>query len=227
MNDLFDAVEEGREHPSDYFGSITDLQDQGWVQTFGRHRDSDHLDNSNFDTILESFQEKFELNEDYRVEGSSHWLVGWSDSMMVRALQCKCEDWENADITVHPDHRTKGLKLWRCHTCGTDFGIENIRNIFYRALEFAERLANYPVLDEEDYSRREHEELMGYLEGEVSSTVNSLQNDDRIKDDWEPDNDKVFSYLFDTYSVCRIDDLDGDMIEDAVLTVADKEGKKL
>ena len=225
--DLFDAIEQGREHPDSYWGSITDLQDQGWVQAFGRHRDSDTLDISNYETVLTAFHEKFELNEDFRVEGSSHWAVGWCDTLMVRALECDCEDWEHAHITAHPDLERRGLKLWRCHTCGIDFGIDRIRNIFYRALEFKDRLEDYPVLDEEDYSRREYEELMEYLGNEVSSTVNSLQNDDQIKEDWEADNDKVFDYIFETYSVSHIDDLTTDMVGDAVLTIAKKEGATL
>jgi hypothetical protein len=227
MTDLFEAIERGREHPEDYFGPITELQDQGWIAVFVRHRDSDHLENSNFDTILKEFSEKFELNEDYRVEGSRHWAVGWTDTMMVRAIECKCEDWEQADITAHPDLERTGLKLWRCHTCATDFGIDHIRNIFYRALEFKDRLDDYPVLDEEDFSRREYEELMEYLEQEVSSTVNSLSNDERIAEDWEPDNEAIFQYLFDSYSVCTVDDLSSGWVEDAVLTIADREGKKL
>lgn len=227
MTDLFELLEDGRQHPQDYFGAITDLQDQGWVEVFGRHRDSDNLDISNYETILTAFHEKFELNEDFRVEGSSHWAVGWMDTMLVRALQCKCEDWENADITVHPDHDSKGLKLWRCHTCGTDLSIADIRNIFYRAVEFKDCMEDYPLLDEEDYSRREHEELMEYLEREVSWTVNHLQNDDKVVEDWEPDNDKIFQFLFDTYSVSSVDDLHSDWIEDAVLVLAEMEGKKL
>ena len=220
MPDVYEAIEQGREHPRDYWGAITDLQDQGWTLTFARHRDSDHLDNSNFETILKAFDEKYEKYDDFRVEGSNHWAVGWMDQMMVRALQCKCEDWEQADITAHPDARSKGLKLWRCHTCGTDFGIDRVRPIFMDALEFLGRLEDYPILDEEDHSRREYEELMEYLGNEVSSTVNSLQNDDQIKEDWEADNDKVFDYIFDTYSVSSVDDLTTDMVGDAVLTLA-------
>lgn len=227
MTSIFDMVESGREHPRDYWGAITDLQDQGWIQVFGRHRDSDNLEISNYETVLTAFNEKFERYDDFRVEGSSHWAVGWTDTILVRALQCKCEDWEDADITVHPDHDSKGLKLWRCHTCGTDFGVESIRPIFYAAVEFKERLEEYPILDEEDHSRREHEELMEYLEREVSSVTNSLQNDDQIKEDWEPDNEKIFQFIFDTYSVCNIDDLQTDMIGDAVLALAELEGAAL
>lgn len=224
--DAFGMIEQGREHPDSYWGAVTDLQDQGWVLTFARHRDSDHLEISNYETILTSFAEKYELNEDYRVEGSSHWLVGWMDQMMVRALQCNCEDWEQAHITVHPDRESKGLKLWRCHTCGGDFGIANIRPIFYSAIEFKERMEEYPVLDEEDFSRREYEELMEYIESVASSFV-SRNEGDTIAEGWEPDYEKIFEHLFREYSVSRVDDLNYEWIEDAVLAIADEEGKKL
>lgn len=227
MLDLFEAIEEGREHPRDYFGSITELQDEGWVETFGRHRDSDNLQNSNFDAVLKTLSEKFELNDDYQVLGSSHWAVGWCDQIMVRALQCKCEDWEDADITAHPDNAAKGLKLWRCHTCGTDFGIESIRPVFYEMLEFKNRLEQYPLLDEEDFSRREHEELMEYIEREVSAICVRFQNGEEIKDDFEANPADVARILFDEYSVSHVDDLSYEWMEDAVLTLAEKEGAKL
>jgi hypothetical protein len=224
--DVFDAVNETLEHPQDYYGDIIDLQDQGWGCTFGRHRDSDNLDISNYEQILQAFHEKFELNEDFRVEGSRHWAVGWTDQILVRALQCDCEDWEEADITVHPDAKSKGLKLWRCHTCATDFGIERVRPIFYEALEFKSRLDDYPILDEEHYSKLEHEELLEWLEQEVSAFVRHEEGE-TIEEDWEPDLDKVFEYLFDIHSVSTVEDCNVDWIGDAVLAIADKEGKKL
>lgn len=227
MLDVFEAVEECREHPRDYLGAITELQDQGWAETIGRHRDSDNLQNSNFDTVLKKLNEKYELNDDYRVEGSSHWAVGWCDQLMVRALQCKCEDWEDADIKVHPDNASKGLKLWRCHSCGTDFGIESVRPVFYEMLEFKTRLEEYPLLDEEDFSRREHEELMEYIEREVSSICTRFQNGEDVKDDFEADPAEVASILFKDYSVSSVDDVDYGWLENAVLTAAEKAGAKL
>ena len=227
MLDVFEAVNETMEHPENYFGAITDYQDNGWGCTFGRHRDSDNLDISNFETILKQFDEKYEKNEDFRVEGSSHWAVGWTDQLMVRVLQCDCEDWENADIRIHPDSERKGLKLWRCHTCGLDFGIERVRQIFYDCLEIKNRLDDYPLLDEEDYSRREYEDLMEYLEREVPWHCNHLQNDGRIQDGFDCPVEDVARYLFDVHSVNNVEDLSGEWIEDAILDIADQNGVKL
>jgi len=225
--DLYEEICDAMEHPSDYWGAITDLQDQGWMLCFSRHRDSDHLQNSNFETILKAFGEKYELNDDFRVEGSSHWAVGWMDQMMVRALQCDCEDWEDAHITQHPDGKAMGLKLWRCHTCGLDFGLGRCRPIVEDTFEFASRLADYPVLDEEDFSRREYEEFCEWIENSIGSVVVSLQNDERIKDDFDPDMEKVFEYLFEVHNVSTVDECDYDWLTDAVVTIAEREGAKL
>lgn len=220
MND-FELIEAGREHPEYYFGAITDYQDNGWIQTFGRHRDSDTLDDSNFESILKNLEEKFEKNDDFRVEGSSHWAVGWTDTLMVRALQCKCEDWDDAEIIGY-----KADEIWRCRTCGDEFGTEGIRPIFYEIMEYKAALEEYPVFDEEDWSRREHEELMEYLEDEINSIVRRKEGDE-IEEDFEPDHDEVFEYLFREHSVSCVEDLRNEWIEDAVLTVAEKAGKKL
>jgi hypothetical protein len=226
MLDLYEAVNETLERPRDYYGVIPELQEQGWGCTFGRHRDSDNLDISNYETILRAFAEKFELNEDYRVEGSSHWAVGWTDTLMVRVLQCDCEDWEEAEITQHPDSVHKGVKLWRCHTCGLDFGIERIRPIFQECLEFKASLEEYPLLDEEDFSRREHEELMEWLEDEVASVIRRNEGE-TIEEDFEVETGEVARILFDDHSVSSVEDVDMGWIEDAVLDLADKAGKKL
>lgn len=222
---LAKCVNESMEHPQHYWGAITDLQDQGWGQTFGRHRDSDNIDLSNFETILKYFEEKgYELNDDYRIEGSSHWAVGWTDSLMVRIFDCKCEDWEDADISYNPSPQADE---WYCETCMTRMGIEDIRPIFHDCLDFKHRLEEYPLLDEEDHSRREHEDLMDWLEQETSSLTVHLQNDERVADDFEADVDEVARYLFDEHSVSSIDDCNSDWIEDAILAIADREGSKL
>jgi len=162
MATLEQAITEALEPPDSYWGPITELVQQGWAQVYGRHRDSDLLNISNFEAMLEHYNENYEINDDFRVEGSSHWLVGWSDCLMVRALQCKCEDWEDADFVQSAGN------LWECRTCGyggTTLGL--VRPIFIDALAFQAKMDDYPVLDEEDWSRREQEEMCEYIEREV------------------------------------------------------------
>ena len=63
-----------------YFG---DLEAPPWGQLgfAGQHRDSDALDTSNHEVIRDSLMALDE--EAFRVEGSSHWAVGWVDVIRV------------------------------------------------------------------------------------------------------------------------------------------------
>jgi len=182
--DVNKALEEALTPPDHYWGAITDLVTQGWAQVAGRHRDSDLLEISNWETMLTYYNENYEVNEDFRVEGSSHWLVGWNDCLLVRALQCDCEDWEDADF-----YHEISSERFRCRTCAT---VGKIRPVFQDALDFQERINDYPVLDEEDWSRREHEEFMDYIEQEVG----------------EEYVEACARYLFDEHSYCNVDDID-------------------
>lgn len=217
-----EALKEALEPPDHYFGAITDLVTQGWAQVASRHRDSDTLDISNWETMLTFYNEKYEVNEDFRVEGSSHWAVGWCDTLLVRALECSCEDWEDADFVHEEGAVVKALfdvdTVWRCRTCNSKTATP--RQVFLDALDFAERLQNYPVLDEEDYSRREHEEFMEWLESELPYACRQIDEDL----DYSTVNiDKVAEYLFDVHSVCSTEDI-GDIswVVDAVRKVSDE-----
>lgn len=193
MVTLEEALIEATTPPENYWGSITDLCRQGWAQVASKHRDSDQLEISNYETMLKHYTEKYELNEDYRVEGSSHWLVGWTDCILVRALQCECEDWEDASF------RLLAGNLWECESCyrgGTTLGM--LRPIFIDAYDFACRLEDYPVLDEEDFSLREYEDMMEYLEQEVGEEYAH----------------KLFEYLYETCSASRPDDVRYEWIEE-------------
>lgn len=186
MTTLDEALKEALTPPENYWGSITELVTQGWAQTFSRHRDSDVLEISNYETILTAFAEKYKLNEDYRVEGSSHWAVGWTDAILVRALQCKCEDWEDADI-----YKTSlQFEPWRCNTCGDR---ARVTEIFKDAFELTGRLQDYPVLDEMDYCTREYEDA-------IETLINCY-------DIPEEKADECYMYLFNEYSVSRGDDI--------------------
>lgn len=165
-----------KRHPTDYFGIINDLMDDGFSNAmFSISRDSDALEISNFETvkrILGKWVERSgwtegEDGEDYydgavSIESSSHWAVGWVETIHVRMRNRKGEF-------------TKAFRV----ACG-----------------LAEDLRNYCVLDEDDYSRREYEELSEYLEGEVGENAEELAR-----------------HLFDAYSVSRIDDIRYEWIE--------------
>jgi hypothetical protein len=187
--DLFKAAVEVLKVPKDYWGAQTELVNEGWGGTFGIHRDSDLLAQSNYETVLKILDEKYEKYEDWRVESASHWAVGWMDTLMVRVVRCECDE-ETSIPYIRRQH-----DAWWCHTCEST---PKYTDIFVECLEFQAKLENYPVLDEEDYSRREYEDTMEYLTNEVG----------------EEHADKLFDYLFKTYSVSRSDDIHGEWIEE-------------
>lgn len=55
-----------------------------WAFTFSRHRDSDHLQVSNYETIRADLERDFP--EDFTEDHCSHFLVGWIDHLTVRVL---------------------------------------------------------------------------------------------------------------------------------------------
>lgn len=195
--------------PSNYGGVMTELRTQGWARVFGRHRDSDNIEESNYQYVWERFSEnpEYKENEDYREEGSSHWAVGWTDTLLVRALKCKCEDWEDSDWEY-----VQSQELWHCRTC--DFHTRMIQPIFHEAFEYAQRLEDYPLLDEERYSRLEYEELLDYIENEMFSAMTDEMKDD---DSFAPEAEDIARYLFDVHSVSGVDDISYEWIADALV----------
>lgn len=91
----------------------------------GRHRDSDNLDNSNFDCALDQLGGE---SETVQVVHESHWAVGWVE-------------W----IAIH-ESDDKALML---------------------ADDIKAKLEDYPVYDEDDYSRREWEDFSSNCEQAV------------------------------------------------------------
>src|SRR5436190_11123474 len=58
-----------------------------WALTFGHSRDSDLLEESNWETVLKDLEEHFP--EDIEVVGFRHWGVGWIEELAVRMLDKK------------------------------------------------------------------------------------------------------------------------------------------
>lgn len=74
-----------------------------------------------------------------------------------------------------------------------------------RAAEWLDGLANYPVASDEDFSRREHEDLL-----------ETLTNCHDLSDDMA---ERVARKLFDDHSVCRSDDMHNEMVTKAKAAV--------
>lgn len=82
----------------------------------------------------------------------------------------------------------------------------NITDAFRAVVDWADALMDYPVADEDHYCRLENEELMEYLEQNVSYY---WEQEEDAPDDLA---ELVARILFDDCSICRVDDIgDKDM----------------
>jgi len=183
MTDLVDKAKRALERP-EYFAYYGDLHEaDGWGRTgLGQHRDADELTRSNWEVISKDLLERFP--DDFQAESYNHWAVGWTEELRVRVIK--------EEVAAELDGNF------------TDLEEEDLTEAFKACIEWAEKLADYPVADEEHFSRLEHEELMEYLHNEVYSEW------DRQRDDADPPDDleeKVARKLFDNYSVSRVDDI--------------------
>jgi len=120
MERLADTLKQGNgiDSLANYVG---DIPDNCWLIVLSRHRDSDTLIRSNWETAL---QELGGESKNVQIFRFGHWACGWYEVLGVR---------ENTDKA----------------TIG-----ENIQT----------RLEDYPILDEEDYSRQEQEEALDVWE---------------------------------------------------------------
>lgn len=117
--------------PSDYgyFGKDEALYKTS-APTFGRNRDSEYIDNANFEIVWETLVEEFpdlvnteqdRLDENpggIYVHGASHWACGWVEQIVVPVLADK-------DKPVGPS---------------------NLHPAFVKVCEFAEQVKMYPAL---------------------------------------------------------------------------------
>lgn len=99
---------------------------RNWATFVGHHRDSEPLEESNWQVISEDLQNRFP--DDTEVVRFRHWGVGWVEELFVRIR----------------DSRGR------------------ITPAFEAGVEWMERLAEYPVADEEHFSQTEYE--MGYTD---------------------------------------------------------------
>jgi len=104
------------------FGYFGDLPfGETWARTFAHCRDSDTLEESNWNVITQDLLERFP--DHTTIESYSHWAVGWCESLCVQMLT---EDRKPTEAA-------------------------------YAVFEWHKSLEDYPVADEEDYSRAEWE----------------------------------------------------------------------
>lgn len=147
LNKAIQAINESWNIP-DYCSPTDETMESGysfletWCKVFATHRDSDLLDQSNYsayikllDDFIMEHNPKGEIIDDYQYqEGSaSHWLVGYTNEILIPALTSKGK----------------------------------VTEIFKHCLGIQDSLDDYPVLDEDDFSGREHESQLEYIENNL------------------------------------------------------------
>jgi hypothetical protein len=133
-----------------YYGEL-DLGNT-WGFSFSKHRDSDLINISNFDCIVEDLNENFDA-KDWEIVQCSHWAVGHIEHIAIRVL----------------DKHGEPTK------------------IFEHMLEFKRALEDYPLLDDEDFSRREYEIQIEAIQEYIPSELRDEENVEQ----------KVFGWLWD------------------------------
>ena len=112
----------------------------GWLCGLGYNRDSDVLDQSNFDTALERLGG--EVEDQVEVRDVGHWACGWFKQIMVNVRATK--------------------------------QVEILASIY-------SDLESYPVLDEDDFSEREHEQRCEWAEQEKDSLASDIEEVFNVK----------------------------------------------
>jgi hypothetical protein len=116
---------------------------------------------------------------------------GLLDQSNAAAIEKAMEPFTDAD---DPDVMAEHHHHWACGWIDgysiRVFRDGQITEAFKAYHELAERLANYPILDEEDYSRRELEQTLANL----PNAAWRLRHDFDLPDEWESD---VYHWLSD------------------------------
>lgn len=81
-----DMVKQALTRPSDfaYFGDNDEMFVTWGFFGPSIHRDSDNIDKSNYEVVLEELEKRFP--NDYEIIHSSHWAVGWASQIAIRVL---------------------------------------------------------------------------------------------------------------------------------------------
>jgi hypothetical protein len=147
-------------------------------------RDSDALQRSNFSVISEDMISRFP--NDCEIMRSSHWAVGWVEHLVVRVLKS--------------DYKPSMPIDWE------------FTEAFEAICEWSDALASYPIADESDYSRREHEELVEYIGNESYETehkIDGLTIEFEYVDNLPEDHaEQIATWLFENRSISTVDEVD-------------------
>lgn len=129
--------------------------------------DSSALDRSNWRVIIADLKEQFgsedgvndndsyENVSNWHIERFNHWTCGWIDYLIVNVYK-DSSAYDNGD-----------------HEFAIRYEEQVTTPAFDTMIDWQERLDNYPVADEENWSNLESEELDSFLLDEISYTRNA------------------------------------------------------
>lgn len=120
---------------------------------------------------------------DFRIENYGHWLCGWVDRLCCRVIKNQGEINE-----------------------------ENITKAFHAAMEWHEKLSDYPVASENDYSEREYEAAIEFIQDLPNSILDLV---DPSIDGWS---EKIFHELVHNMDVDFIPDSESYPTDDELIT---------
>jgi hypothetical protein len=161
-SDKFPTLYEEHSKDAAYFGDRAD-----WLIVFSRNRDSYLLDRSNWETFVSALDHIDPDGLSHAIERSSHWLCGWVEYLIVRpthSYETLLAELEAVSEKLGelcegpPDEREQLAKA--AEEIGQE--LADIREVYTlskqllaKARELVDALERYPVLDEEDYLRRQ------------------------------------------------------------------------
>ena len=152
-----------------------------WAVIYTHQRDSGLLDQSNADAIAKELEPFTEGDSpDVVSERHSHWAVGWVEGYAIRVYRQE---------HIPSDGFADGGEFYSEEEC------LEITDAFKAYCALQASLQDYPVLDEEDYSRREYEATIENIQSEGRRHVKS-----EAPKDWAS---QVFSWISDREEYSR------------------------
>lgn len=162
-----ERIDEVLERPSDfgYWGGNDEMFETWTLGPVIRTRDSSLLEQSNADALEKSLADAVEAgkfsDEDFEITGANHWAVGWVDHLSFRAAEG--DEWITSPRSGGSVYREREATA-----------------IFHWITEWFDALSDYPVADEEDFSRREWEYALEAMDDMFGSKLR-----DDVPDDWK------------------------------------------
>jgi hypothetical protein len=140
---------------------------EDWTIYYTSNRDSGLADQSN-EAAIAKVMDKFS-ERDVRKESHNHWAVGYVDGYAVRVYKAP-----PSRIGIFPQQGAMGRQ---------------ITPAFEALYDLVMKMQDYPLLDEDDHSRREYEATLENIEQAGRNFVA-----DNAPEDWP---NKVFRWLWD------------------------------